>query len=312
MNAPGAGFPATVVISDSETVPIRNRPGGQDMRPDGPRHFDVEQIGHVGAELILAARAFGAGTVLVVRGPQTHPAIEKALDAQIRMADAILHGLGMQAGNDRFGAATARAPSPGGTAAATDSGTRPESPSSPPTSIPRCPDRNMQLRLLAQHLYERAGVKEPSISLPAGSPFGSVAVDSSRCSLCMACALACPSLALSAGGDVPRLMFQESRCHQCGLCEEVCPEGAIRRQSRMLCDRDAAEKKAVLAEAIPFRCIECGDPFASPALIDRIRTKLDGHRMYSDERQRRRLQMCRTCRTRDALSSQEMRSWIES
>ena len=42
-------------------------------------------------------------------------------------------------------------------------------------------------------------------SLPAGSPFGAVAVDPAACTLCMACAVACPSGALSAGGDVPRL-----------------------------------------------------------------------------------------------------------
>jgi hypothetical protein len=50
-------------------------------------------------------------------------------------------------------------------------------------------------------------------------------------------------------------------------------------------------------------------PFASQAMINRIQGKLMGHWMYTDERQLRRLQMCRTCRTRDALLSQDMKTW---
>ena len=68
----------------------------------------------------------------------------------------------------------------------------------------------------------------------------------------------------------------------------------------------------VLHEVEPFRCVECGVPFATRAMIDRMKDKLTGHWMYADERQLRRLQMCGTCRTRDALSSQDMKSWSNS
>ena len=71
----------------------------------------------------------------------------------------------------------------------------------------------------------------------------------------------------------------------------------------------AVEAPAVLHEAEPFRCVECGVPFATQAMIDRMQDKLTGHWMYADERQLRRLQMCRTCRTRDALISQDVKSW---
>ena len=69
---------------------------------------------------------------------------------------------------------------------------------------------------------------------------------------------------------------------------------------------------AVLHEVEPFRCVECGVPFATRAMIDRMQDKLTGHWMYADDRQLRRLQMCGTCRTRDALSSQDMKSWNRS
>ncbi|MBE0557795.1 MAG: 4Fe-4S binding protein, partial [Proteobacteria bacterium] len=114
---------------------------------------------------------------------------------------------------------------------------------------------------------------------------------------------------LSANGEVPRLEFIEARCHQCGLCEETCPEGAIRLLPRMLCDTRASEMPVALHAVKPFRCVECGVPFATRAMVDRMKAKLMGHWMYADDRQLRRLQMCGTCRTRDALTSQDMKSW---
>ncbi len=86
----------------------------------------------------------------------------------------------------------------------------------------------------------------------------------------------------------------------------------MRLLPRMLCDPDAVEAPAVLNEAEPVRCVECGVPFASQAMISRIRGKLAGHWMYGGDRQLRRLQMCRTCRTRDALSSQDIEDWSNS
>jgi hypothetical protein len=62
---------------------------------------------------------------------------------------------------------------------------------------------------------------------------------------------------------------------------------------------------AVLREVEPFRCVECGEPFAAPAMISRMEEKLNGHWMFGGKRQRRRLRMCRTCRTRDALTAGE-------
>jgi len=125
----------------------------------------------------------------------------------------------------------------------------------------------------------------------------------------MACSAACPSGALSASGDLPRLLFVEARCHQCGLCEETCPEHAIQLLPRMMCDPKTVETQVVLCEAETFRCIECNAPFAPQAMVNRMTEKLRDHWMYANERQLRRLQMCRVCRTRDALTSEDMKLW---
>ncbi|MFB3887174.1 MAG: 4Fe-4S binding protein [Thermodesulfobacteriota bacterium] len=156
----------------------------------------------------------------------------------------------------------------------------------------------------AQYLHKQSAVQQAWLPLPMGSPYGTVAVNSEACTLCMACVAACPSGALSSGGNGPRLVFQEFGCHQCGLCREKCPENAIQLIPRLFLG-GTTESKSVLRETEPFRCVECGIPFAPPAMINRMREKLAGHWMYGNEQQLRRLQMCRTCRTRDALSSGE-------
>jgi hypothetical protein len=65
----------------------------------------------------------------------------------------------------------------------------------------------------------------------------------------------------------------------------------------------------VLHEADAFRCIKCDSPFAPRAMVNRMQERLKDHWMYANERQLRRLQMCRVCRTRDALMSEDMKSW---
>jgi len=283
--------PPALLISD------RERSG--EAAEDRLIHFKVEQIGHAGIELILAAVAFGAGRVIVACGPRTTAGIRKALEWQVRMAGAVLQGLGMPADVVRFSG-------DGNIESA-----RPVLPVCPPSRDALvAADKRTGVRLAVQYLYEQSGAKQPVLPMPEGSPFGTVAVDPVRCTLCMACAVACPAGALMAGGDAPRLTFVESRCHQCGLCRDSCPEQAMRLEPRILCDPAAVENPVVLREVEPFRCVVCGAPFATQAIVNRMQEKLTGHWMYANERQRKRLQMCHICRTRDALKSEDRKTWM--
>jgi len=180
-----------------------------------------------------------------------------------------------------------------------------------PAALTFSSDRRTLIRRAAQELYDQLHAEQPVLPLPEGSPFGAVSIDPA-CTLCMACVEACPAKALRAGGGAPKLEFIESRCHQCGLCRDLCPEKAIRLQPRMLCNPEKVEAPVVLHEVQAARCIECGAPFASQAMVSRIRTNLTGHWMYASERQLRRLQMCRVCRTRDALMSEDVKVWNQS
>ncbi len=299
--------PISLLISDSESIDIHGFP----ERNNGLSRrifFKVEQIAHVRLEALLAAIACGAGEVLVACDPRNPSAIREAVEGQVKMGRAILHELDPEEERIRFLDGSpqdldlAEAVSPGTRFGGLGTHTAPPAFSS-------CRDARTLVRLLAGYLHDRSPVQKPWVSLPAGSPFGTVTVDSDACTLCMACVAACPSGALSPGDQAPRLAFRELECHQCGLCQETCPEDAIRRVPRLLFSQTTTEGEAVLREAEPFRCVECGVPFAPPAMIDRIKAKLAGHWMYANERQLRRLQMCGACRTRDALTSREMEPW---
>jgi ferredoxin len=268
----------------------------------------VDDISRIGLEMMLAALAYGAGRITLVCDRETPTAIQQALERQLALGASILRGLNLAEERIRFVVQTA---------ARHDSGNRDfqkvtaAAPSfasvMPAATFAAACDKRTLTRLAVQHLAEVSAAEQSSLPLPEGAPFGGVAIDAASCTLCMACAGACPSAALSATGEVPRLSLVESRCHQCGLCVEACPEDAIKLMPRLLWAVAAADAPSVLREAEPFRCIECGEPFASQAMISRMQEKLTGHWMYSSDRQMSRLRMCRACRTRDALMAKDFR-----
>ncbi len=301
----GTTFPLTLVITDSETRQSSEAAETAEAASGHALRFTVKQISHARLEVLLAALALGAGAVLVACAPQNPPQIVKAAESQVQMARAILHGIGLSEERCRFAVIPSEGIDDEIAACTQDTGQNVRT--DPWTDA--CSDRRTLVRSAAQRLYHQSGGQEPSLPLPVGAPFGAVTVNSAACTLCMACASACPSAALSASGNAPRLLFRESPCHQCGICRDACPEGAIGLVPRLLCDPSVVEQQKALYEAEPLRCIECGVPFASRAMMDRIKEKLQGHWMYANERQLRRLQMCRTCSARDALASREMEAW---
>ena len=96
----GASFPTTVVISDggaAEDLPHEGRTA------DGLTvHFAVEEIGHVGLEMILTAFSHGAGNVVVVCDSGNPQGVTDAVAWQADMARAILTGLDIEEDRCRF------------------------------------------------------------------------------------------------------------------------------------------------------------------------------------------------------------------
>lgn len=133
------------------------------------------------------------------------------------------------------------------------------------------------------------------ISLSENAPYGSIAVDDTGCTLCLACVSSCPVNALADNPEQPQLRFTEAACVQCGLCKSTCPENVITLKPRLNL-KSSAMQPLTLYEEEPFECIKCGSPFASKSTIERMVEKLSGaHWMYEGDRANL-LKMCDTCK----------------
>ena len=251
---------------------------------DGVHVIEIEEIGRIGLETLLLLLANGAAAVTLTCASSRPAEMQKALRGQIELAEEILRGLHLPAECIRFMVVT---PYGAGDESFLSGKIQADRTTLPDFQAPvSClyDNRRTLIRHAAQKLGESGDEKRNIISLPAGSPFGTIII-SHRCSLCMVCVGSCPAHALRSCDDTPQLSLIEARCHQCGLCAAACPEEAIERIPRLLLDVEAAEKAVVLHEMEPYNCVECGKPFASGAMISRIQEKLKGHWMYHSDRQ---------------------------
>ncbi|MCP5289945.1 MAG: 4Fe-4S binding protein [Burkholderiaceae bacterium] len=252
----------------------------------------------VGLDLWLAAIAHGANQVWVLLTAEEAPEYRQALAEQMALAQAILSGLGYE--GTHLALIEARD--------ARDLATLDAALRAPPAAGVRTPAtfavqaaKRDTLDLALEHLLAQAPQPRDEIALPAaGAPFGSLKVDTDKCTLCLSCVGACPERALADNPDKPQLRFVESQCVQCGLCAATCPERAITLQPRLwLADGGRARKTArVLAETVPYSCIRCGKPFGTLQAIEAMIGKLAGHPAFQGQAADR-LKMCTDCRVID-------------
>lgn len=253
----------------------------------------------VGIDLWLAAIAHGAAQVWVLLTHEEAPEYRVALGAQMRVAQALLHGLGYAGEHFRLIDAD--------DAPALDKALRaaPAQTVQAAAKFDAQADKRGTLELALDHLLANAPRAVESIALEAGaSPWGSVEVDKDRCTLCLSCVGACPEAALADNPERPQLRFIESNCVQCGLCASTCPEQAITLVPRLwLADGGRARRQMrVLNEAEPFACVRCGKPFGTLRAIEAIVGRLAGHSMFQGAAAQR-LKMCADCRVIDIHTS---------
>ena len=263
--------------------------------------IEVDEIGRIGLETLLLSLVHGAAAVTLLCASSRPLEARRALARQVDLGKEILQGLHWPAQCLRFAEDVPEAAEnelSGRTMAQAAAGSFRMGSSSWSFAA----DRRTLIRQATQLLAQEGSPTDGIIALQPGAPFGAIAIGH-RCSLCMACVSACPSGALQSCDDTPRLSLMESRCHQCGLCKAACPEKTIELVPRLLYDKEEAGRPVVLRETEPFNCVACGRPFASAAMISCIQEKLKTHWMYTSDSQARGLQMCPTCRTREALST---------
>jgi ferredoxin len=258
----------------------------------------------IGIDLWLAAIAQGASQVWVLLSDEEAPQYRQALVEQMAVAQALLTGLGYRGEHLRV-IQVAESDPP----ALLDAALR----AAPAQTVARVAafavqaDKRATLDMAIDHLLAQAPAVPADATVPlpaAGSPFGSLNVDTDKCTLCLSCVGACPEAALADNADKPQLRFIEKNCVQCGLCASTCPEGAITLQPRLwLADGGKARKATrVLHEAEPYRCIRCSKPFGTLRAIESMMGKLAGHAAFQGAAAER-LKMCSDCRVIDMYSS---------
>ncbi|HEX5612159.1 MAG TPA: 4Fe-4S binding protein [Burkholderiales bacterium] len=259
-------------------------------------------VASVGIDLVLGALAYGASQVRVLATGREDEAYLTALRAQATLVQEILHGLGYTGAH--FGVIEAEAPAG---LESTLWGLEPAQAPAKPASFNFSPDKRTTLDFAIDHLARHAPQPKEIIPLSVSAPFGSLAVNKQTCTLCKSCIGACPTGALLDAAETPTLRFIERNCIQCGLCAKTCPEQAIRLVPRLLLGSQAKDP-VTLNEAEPFPCVNCGKPFGTRQMIERMTGKLGAHSMFAANGAIRRLQMCGDCRVVDMVNNPSERT----
>jgi ferredoxin len=253
----------------------------------------------VGIDLWLAAIAMGASQVWVLATDEEAPQYRLALREQMAVAQAIVSGLGYAGEHLRLIEANDVQVLDAALKAA------PAATVKVPATLAAQADKRATLDMAIDHLLAQAPVVADSIALPTtGSPFGSLALDTAKCTMCLSCVGACPEAALADNPDAPQLRFIEKNCVQCGLCVTTCPEDALTLVPRLwLADGGKARKQLrVLNEAEHYHCLKCGKPFGTLQAIEAMIGKIGHHPAFAGAGADR-LKMCSDCRVVDMFSN---------
>ena len=217
---------------------------------------------------------------------------------QMRVADAIAQGLGYQGehfrlldGADAVAFAAALRDGPPALAVRV------------PATFAGTPEKRTTAALAIEHLAAHAPVPRKEIALPAGAPFGTIAVDADTCTMCLACVGSCPVGALQDGQEVLELRFVESKCVQCGLCRETCPEHAITLAPRLDLAAEARAPRVVQRRGdLQLHSLRQAD---GDRQDDRQHAgQAAGHSMFAQPGALDRLKMCADCRVVDLIRNE--------
>jgi ferredoxin len=256
---------------------------------------DLHHTASTGIDIWLAAVAYGATNIAILTTGEEAPPYLEALAAQIGVAQAILAGLGYTGKHVQLIHAA--------TPEALDAALHALQPADVPVqraTFNLAADKRTTLDFAVDHLLKSAPLKPAEIALPAASPYGTISVDKSACTLCMSCVGACPESALTDNANLPQLRLTERNCVQCGLCEKTCPENAITLAPRLLL-ADTAKQAMVLNEAQPYHCIRCQKPFGTLQMIENMVSKLSLHGAFAGNIDR--IKMCSDCRVIDMMDN---------
>ena len=258
--------------------------------------LEVHSVATIGIDVVLGAIAYGASQVFALlddAGADEHGAL---LDQQARIADAILNGLGF--GGTHWQAM--RAEEPAALQAALWS-SQPAATVAEAATFHLSNRKRETLDFAIHHLVQQAPAQPEQIALPAGSPFGTLAINASRCTLCKACIGACPSVGAAGYGGRAKAALHRAQLRAVRPVRDDMSRAG--HQPGAAAAGDTRGPPAGHAdEAEPFHCVRCGTPFGTRQMIDVMTSRLSTHSMFAGTALRR-IQMCADCRVIDMMQS---------
>ncbi len=251
--------------------------------------FEMHSATSAGHDILAAALTAGFRSITILVDPRKSGELN-ALNEEIQLIDALLDGLELESGRIRLVLEN----DPDGLENVLYAGRTPAE-IARSTFTPVGSKRDVARAAIT--LLARAGTPRGEvIALPQSAPYGEIKIDTTTCTLCLACVSACPADALRDNPDKPQLRFVEAACVQCGICAATCPEDAIALTPRYNLAPDVMQP-VTLHEDEPAECVRCGKPFAARGVLDRVKRDLGGkHWMFQSEERVALIEMCDACR----------------
>lgn len=248
--------------------------------------YEVDNVELIGHAEVLAALGAGAASTSILKSPRT---AKTAIANQMALTERLLAGT-------RVDPARISVLEADSIEALESALYGPSLPTPKALDVALLGGRREVTKQVIAAMTQHDGESPLHIALESGDPYGTIEVNSDKCTLCLACVSQCPTGALNDRSDRPEINIVENACVQCGLCANTCPETAIMLKPQFSLGKQTLDQQPLHGED-PFECIECGRPFGVKSTIEKIIEKLDGkHWMYTDSDNTRLVKMCDDCR----------------
>ena len=122
-------------------------------------------------------------------------------------------------------------------------------------------------------------------------------INAEKCTLCMSCVESCNANALLSAKDNFTLLLNPSLCTACGYCIDTCAEKCIEMSLGGYRLNESFLTHRVLASDEPFRCVECGEIYATKKSIQKVKGILQSVFM-GDSLKLKSLECCEKCKVK--------------
>lgn len=134
-------------------------------------------------------------------------------------------------------------------------------------------------------------------------------IDAGKCTLCNACVESCNTNALINAKDSFTLLLNPSLCTACGYCVDTCAEKCIEMDFSGYKLNENFLTHRILAQDEPFKCVECGEIYATKKSIQKVKGILQSL-FAGDSLKLKSLECCEKCKVK--IMFEKSSNFIES